>query len=133
MTNRILVLSSIAAFAFALADNLVRLPMLVATSVDTESLVADLRRKYDPEGPIPSIGPVHHRFAFFYRDPIPYVDKKDADRIPVGSLFTLTPAGADLFKPPFPYETLAVVSCDRNVKPDGPNDYVVLGRRLPAE
>jgi 4-amino-4-deoxy-L-arabinose transferase-like glycosyltransferase len=131
-SRRVVVLSFASAAVFAAADLFVRMPMLVAKAVDTESLVADFRRKYDPEAPIPSIGPVHHRFAFFYRDPIPLIDESKADEVPIGSLFTLTPDGPRLFEPPFPFEALEKLPCDRNVKANGSNDYVLLARRLPS-
>lgn len=130
--QRVLLLTTSAAVVFSLADNFVRLPMLIAKGVDTEGMVADLRRKYDAEGPIPSIGPVHHRFAYFYRDPIPLIPTSEADSVREGALFTLTPDGPHLFQPPFPYEVLEKLPCDRNFKANGTQDYVILARRLPA-
>src|SRR5262249_51714680 len=93
---------------------------------------AELREKYGNEGPIPSIGPVQHRFAYFYRDPMPLIRPAEADRVGVGTLFTLTPDGPNLFQPPFPYEVLQKLPCDRHVKSEGTQHYVILARRLPA-
>jgi 4-amino-4-deoxy-L-arabinose transferase-like glycosyltransferase len=130
--RRVLLATTAAAVMFSVADNFVRLPMLIAKGVDTERMVAELRERYDSEGAIPSIGPVHHRFAYFYRDPIPLIPTSKADMLPEGSLFTLTPDGPFLFQPPFPYEVLDKLPCDRNFKAEGTQDYVILARRLPA-
>jgi 4-amino-4-deoxy-L-arabinose transferase-like glycosyltransferase len=132
ISRRILAGSAAVAVTFSLADRFVRTPMLIAKKCDTEGMVAELRRAYDPEGVIPSIGPVHHRFAYFYRDPIPMIPTDEADTIREGSLFTLTPDGYNLFQPPFPFETLMILPCDRNVKWHGTQDFVLLARRLPA-
>ena len=118
------------AVLIATADNGIRLPMLKAKGDDTEGKVAALRKRFDGEGLIPSIGPVHHRFAYFYRDPVPLIAEDDAGRVKEGSLFTVSTNRKRLFAPPFGYEVVARIPCDSANHKDGPVDYVLVGRRL---
>jgi len=120
------------AVLFSAADNGIRVPMLKRKADDTEGQVATLRKRFDGEGLIPSIGPVHHRFAYFYRDPVPLIAEDDAGGVKEGSLFTVSTNRKRLFAPPFAYEEVARIPCDSAKNSKGPIDFVLVGRRLAA-
>ena len=108
----------------------IRLPVVRASLRDTEEAVAELERAQLIDGELSSIGPVHHRFAFFHRKPIALIPETQAASVREGALFTLSTHRRRLFEPAFPYEVLARIPCDGVIQPKGPVDFVVVGRRL---
>jgi hypothetical protein len=127
-----ILLALLVAVQLAVVDVAVRLPMLVVKSVDTDERVRTFKATLPADAAPVSVGPVHHRFAFYYREPIRLVSRPQAAReVKVGEVFFLANDGPRLPEPPFAYDRLDVVACDRNVKQGGPVDYVVIGRRRP--
>ena len=110
----------------------VRSNVLIRISEPTAKAVADLKQHLPADAQLVSIGPIHHLFAYYYGDPIPIISySTQGNALPViGGYFC---SGTD-YSPPvevnFPWEKIAVISCERRHKPR-PRMVVVVGRRLP--
>lgn len=109
------------------------LGLQAASSEDVAGAVARFKAKLPPRARLVSFGPVHHLFAYYYRDPI--------------ELRPLSPEGIQLdaespyfcigwcdtpYRPfPLPYfwEPVATISCERTRRPR-PLFVVTVGRRL---
>jgi len=103
---------------------------LARRSVDQAAMVAELKRKMPENARLVSLGLVHHLFAYHYRKPI--------EMLPVPGSGETLPPDCEYFcfhnrvttaeRLTFPFETLAVIPCDRFQKPQ-PDDYVIVCRR----
>jgi len=104
------------------------------TSQDVAGAVARLKAELEdrmaPGQRLVSFGSAHHLFAYHYRDPI---ERHDWPRAPgdvredvVYFCFVSHHQPGPL---PFEWETVAVVSCDRNRQPE-PQCKVIVGRRI---
>jgi 4-amino-4-deoxy-L-arabinose transferase-like glycosyltransferase len=110
-------------------SSLVTNAMVYSSERATQQAVAELKRSLPPGAELVSFGPVHHLFAYYYRDPIRQLPESgmaggappSVEYFCVGNDFS--PPG----RPPFPFETLAVVSCERNHRPS-PRSVVLVGR-----
>lgn len=106
---------------------------LIRTSADTEEQVAELRNELPPHQSLVSFGLVHHRFAYYFREPIGYrrwpSSRGDVD--PSLTYFCFEASPRDTPALPFAWERVAVVSCDRRRRPL-PSDAVIIGRRIEA-
>jgi 4-amino-4-deoxy-L-arabinose transferase-like glycosyltransferase len=123
---------------------------LARRSVDTAGMVARLKQELPEDAHLVSLGRVHHLFTYYYHDMIelvPVPGEKGARY-----LFPEEPEGCsaqkvpDLFSSsgmtyfcfynatlspddiPFPFETVAVISCDRFRTPNSKN-VITVGRR----
>jgi hypothetical protein len=104
---------------------------LIRTTPDTSGAVTELKHKLPAHEPLVSFGPAHSLFAYFYHDPIELRKWPTAD---VQSDFSFTyfcflQTGSQRPHLPFPWEEVAVIPCDRKLRPD-PINQMVVGRRL---
>ena len=79
-----------------------------------------------------SLGPIHHRFLYWYRDPLPIVPMPaaDGDALPEAvEFFAVTSAGGRPVVLPFDWTQIARINVDRSIR-ERPVDTVVVGRRL---
>jgi 4-amino-4-deoxy-L-arabinose transferase-like glycosyltransferase len=113
------------------------LSMMARKSEDTRTAVARVKALLPPGTKLVSFDSVHHLFAYYYRDPIEYRPLSNEGIMPGPDKSYFVVGRCDAaYKPlplPYPWETVAVVSCERNQQPH-PMHVVVVGRRLgPAE
>ena len=106
---------------------------LIRASADTGGEVAKLHNSMPPGERLVSFGHVHHRFAYYFRDPIAYRSwpSTSADVDPELEYFCFELPRTGEPSLPFAWERVAVVSCDRKRRPT-PLDAVVVGRRINA-
>ena len=110
---------------------------LMRNSEHAAEAVAQLKRQLPQHTRLVSFGPVHHLFAYYYREPIlllPWPRKRPPP--PEVTYFCLTysdfrPDRRPAVELPFPWEEVAVISCDRS-RHTQPRNVVVVGRRLPT-
>lgn len=104
---------------------------LQAKSFDFEREIEAFRKKYPP-GSICSLGIIHHRLMFYYRDPLPAVPwPTQPGQAPTSFAFFCVeeqPEYRDLDALPFAWEKVEAVRCDRYV--DYPTGGVLVGRIL---
>ncbi len=99
---------------------------------DIDGQVQQLKHQLPPDSHLVSLGPVHHAFAFFYRQPIPIVPWP-VTKLPDGvDYFCLHTYEADPPELPFEWTLLTVVSCDRFKGLPVPKDRVFIGKRVAA-
>ena len=100
-------------------------------SEDSAASVAKVKEQLPTGSQLVSLGRLDHVFTFYYRDAIPVVPwPQSANALPKGAeYFCFTPPENQTYEPPFAWEKIAVVSCDRNHLPE-PQRTVVVGRRL---
>jgi hypothetical protein len=114
---------SIAAFAGLLYAG-VTVNYMASKSEHAAEAVAALKQKLPPDVQLVSYGPVFHLFAYHYAKPIL--------QLPVPTDWT-TNDGVTYFcsmtEPPFRYEELGRISCDRN-RSAHPSNVVIVGRRI---
>jgi len=105
---------------------------LARRSVDQEGMIADLKRKMPQQTRLVSLRRVHHLFAYHYGELIEplSVPKRGQSLPPDCEYFCFHSKRLSADKVPFPFETLAVIPCDRFKKPK-PADYVTVCRRQP--
>ncbi len=104
----------------------------IASSAPTARAVARLRNRLPTGTRLVSFEPIHHLFAFHFRDPVelrPW-PKSSTEVEPVLEYFCFARAGQSAPALPFAWEQVAAISCDRNRR-SVPNDVVIVGRRLP--
>lgn len=96
----------------------------------TAEQVASLKERLPNEQRLVSFGPIHHLFAFHYRDPIALQDwpLADKDSITYGDFFCFDRNKSQSI--PFSWKEIAQISCDRD-RTENPEDVVIVGRRLP--
>lgn len=101
-------------------------------SEDLAGAVAALKRRLPPDARLVSLGIAHHAFAYYYRDFIPLAESSGTEGDSGDWDFFCYHAPADGPAPrvDFPWETVAVISCDRNRQPT-PREKTIVGRRLP--
>jgi 4-amino-4-deoxy-L-arabinose transferase-like glycosyltransferase len=107
--------------------------LLARESEDTRAAVARVKAQLPPGTRLVSFGPVHHLFAYYYEDPIELRPLSNegimlADDQP----YFVIGRCDDPYRPlplPYAWETLSVVSCERN-KREKPLHVVVVGRGL---
>lgn len=109
-------------------------PVMNATVSKAESIGPDvraIRELADQQGALVSFGPVHHKFVYWYEDPIPIIDLPTSrDDLPPGTRFF----AVDLYQGewvdlPFDWEQVAVLNMDRTVQEE-PEIRVLVGRVL---
>jgi 4-amino-4-deoxy-L-arabinose transferase-like glycosyltransferase len=123
---------SVAAFLGLTWSGVVVNHLIHASEIQSVS-VAELKHRLPPDVHLVSLGRIDHLFAYYYRDPIALLPRtREAEQaIAPGDYFC---SGDDLSPPmevSFPYEKIAVVSCDRWHAKRG-NRVVLVGRRLPT-
>ena len=120
--------------AMAMVFNSAVINALRARATDPGPEVARLRAETLPEGVrLVSFRPVHHKFVYWYADPIPHLPWPESieDVPPDVEYFAFTQRRGRDRVLPFAWETLAVLNMDRTVS-DDPENAVVVGRRLPG-
>jgi len=107
---------------------------LVNDSVDTEAAIARLKQELPKGHRLVSLGPVHHLFAYYYREPIKLVvwpsDGGELDAEGTYFCFDRFPGSNVVI--PFMWEEVATISVAR-FRSHRLQESVVIGRRLPAE
>jgi hypothetical protein len=102
--------------------------------VNLDKEVARLKEQLPPEVQLVSFRPVHHLFSFHYQTPIRLCDWPEpvdaAD--PQIAYFCFNRSRGQVVELPFPWEELAVLSCDRVIN-SNPREAVVVGRRIPPD
>ncbi len=107
------------------------LTMMARQSEDTRAAVVRVKAQLPPGTKLASFGPVHHLFAYYYEDPIE-LRPLSIPGIMIGADQPYFVVGRcdDPYRPlplPYPWETLSVVSCERN-RVEKPLHVVVVGR-----
>jgi 4-amino-4-deoxy-L-arabinose transferase-like glycosyltransferase len=97
-------------------------------SHDIEPQVARLKRQMPPDVSLVSLNSVHHLFAFYYRDAIPFVSLKQGEPIDF-TYFCFFQAYDRTPDIPFDWEIVEVIPCDRHRRTE-PIDKMVIGRRI---
>ena len=111
------------------------LGMVEANGEDAAGAVARLKAQLPAGARLASFGPVHHLFAYYYRDPIELrpLSQEGIRLAPDAPYFCI--GGCDVpyrpFQLPYRWESLATVSCERSRK-DRPLFVVVVGRQVDA-
>ena len=124
----------VAAFAGLIWNGPVINAKLAISEQATAAAVNELKRQLPPDARLVSIGPTDHLFAFYFGEPIPQrawprEANAEIDYFCYSTLFSECPPPDEL---PFPFEKLAVISCERQ-KLDQPQRVVIVGRRLDAQ
>jgi 4-amino-4-deoxy-L-arabinose transferase-like glycosyltransferase len=102
------------------------LNFLINQSLDHATAVAAVRQTI-PNHKLVSFGQVNHLFLFYFHDPINRVDWPTAREDDIDYFcFDARKPTPDL---PFAWEQVAVINCDRNLRP-GSLNYVVIGRKV---
>jgi hypothetical protein len=105
----------------------------IAHSEETARQVDELKSQLpaDARDHLVSVGRVHHLFAYYYRDPIRVLPPQDLRKSARGDweYFCFDQLGPDGPELPFPWERVAVISCERN-RVKNPQQLVIVGRRL---
>jgi 4-amino-4-deoxy-L-arabinose transferase-like glycosyltransferase len=118
------------AFYLSLTHSSVVLNFFVRKNGTTAEEVAQLK-KHIPNGQeLASFGTIHHLFAYHFQEPIalrPWPRNADDPAAQV-SYFCFEQAGNPPL--PFPWEKVALISCDRD-RTAQPEEIVIVGRRLP--
>jgi hypothetical protein len=106
--------------------------MLRRSEVRTAEAVAEVKRQLPPGVRLVSIKPNDHLFAYYYRDPMPQVALCDAAEAvdPETTYFCFSSLELSPKDLPFPFETVATVSCER-WHLSKPSRIVTVVRRLP--
>jgi len=93
--------------------------------------VRALRETLPADAELVSFGPLHHKFIYFYGEPIPLLElPATVDDVPAElEYFALSAREGDPLHLPFEWESLARISMDPKRTP---SPLVVVGRRLPA-
>ncbi|MFO0809377.1 MAG: glycosyltransferase family 39 protein [Gemmataceae bacterium] len=102
-----------------------------AKSVDAASAVANIVAQMPAHEKLVGIDGTHHLFAYHYRHPIVARSSRDVvfgDNSDI-RYFCYEALGTERKPLPFPWEELAVVSCDRN-RQTPPVNVVIVGRRI---
>ncbi len=103
---------------------------LISISEHTAERVAELRRRLPPGTRLVSLGRAHHPFVYHYGETIPWLDwPKKGDPEPGYEYFCFHSMKGRRKPLPFPWEEIAAISCDRNVRAN-PVDVMVVGHRL---
>jgi hypothetical protein len=106
---------------------------LIVRSIDTAGEAAAVKHAIPQPKSLISFGPIHHRFAFYYRDPIRLAAwpqcQEDAQEV---EYFCFSQTAGERPTLPFDWTPIAAISCDRNVKNE-PQDTVIVGRRISRE
>ena len=123
---------SVAIF-LGLTSTVVMSNVLIRTSEPTAEAVADLKRRLPADAGLVSLGPIDHLFAYYYGDPIPMLSYPSQENAipPIGGYFCSGNDASGPVEVNFPWEKVAVISCERRHKPQ-PRRVVVVGRRLPG-
>jgi hypothetical protein len=100
-------------------------------SEDAAPAVARVKDILPQQEHLVSLGPVHHLFAYHYRTPIPLRPwpQRASESLADVDYFCLTRYANEPVTLPFPWEEIAVISCDR-YRMSPPQCQVVVGRRL---
>lgn len=109
------------------------LPALARSSEDMAQQLHIVRRKLPPDARLVSFGPVHHIFAFHYREPIPMLawPQRPADVDQRVEWFCFHAKQGEPRELPFSWEPFAELSCDRIQHAD-PRETMIIGRRQPS-
>jgi 4-amino-4-deoxy-L-arabinose transferase-like glycosyltransferase len=121
---------SVAAFVGLTFTGLV-LNAMIRSGTDIAGDVQRVRELLPADEPLVSFGQVHHVFAYYFREPISVRTwpKDETLTDPGVKYFCFSQNRRQQIKVPFPWEQVAVVSCDRVYHQD-PIDKVIIGRRL---
>lgn len=119
------------ACGLALAYSFWYVNILLNRQVHAPEAIARLKEELHGERLV-SFSKVHHLFSFYYQEHIPIVPLPKAEaELPDDFTYFCFDAGVTEPSLPFPWERVAVINCDRNVRAV-PLDTVVVGRLLPA-
>ena len=104
----------------------------ICASEPNAAAVADLKQHLPSNVRLTSLGRIDHLFAYYYRDPIGLLPRThEAEQaIAPGDYFCSGDENTPPMEVSFPYEKIAVVSCDRWHANRGKR-AVLVGRRLP--
>jgi len=108
---------------------------IIQRSVDVRGAVAEVKAALPSDTKLVSFGSVFHPFAYYYGRPIPMIDWPGEGKLPdedVTYFCYHVFSGPYYDKVDFPFEKVAVVSCDR-YKSVHPKNVVVVGRRLAGQ
>jgi hypothetical protein len=129
----------VAAFAGLVWNGLVIEAKLALSETGVAQAVAELKAKLPPGAHLVSFGPTHHLFAYYYRDSIAQLPWPDPpapggpeppwEYFCYATRFSECPPLEQL---PYPYEQLAVISCERQ-RTERPERVVIVARRVAAE
>jgi hypothetical protein len=95
----------------------------------TADQVAQLKARLPQGQELVSFGPIHHLFAYHFRDPITLRDWPKSEVGAAGRVDYFCFERADARPLPFPWEKIAEISCDRDRSP-APEEVIVVGRRV---
>lgn len=117
----------------AIAVSGIALNKMIENSLNPAEEVAELRERLPSDVRLVCFGPVHHRFAYYYQEPVEVLDWPiTRDTIPESlEYFCITQYEDMILEFPFDWEPIGTVSCDRAPRPR-PN-RVIIGRRLPIQ
>lgn len=98
-------------------------------SFNPQPLVTSVKRGLPPDARLVSFGWIQHAFLFPYRDHVPQLPwPKQAGEVPRDvDYFCINVFGDASPRLPFDWEEVAVIPCDRFIKPN-PTERVILGR-----
>lgn len=104
---------------------------LIRTTPNTAGAVTELKQKLPPHEKLVSFGPAHSLFAYYFHKPIELrrwpTDESQSDFS--FSYFCFLQIGSHRPHLPFAWEEVAVIPCDRKLRPD-PVNQMIVGRRL---
>lgn len=122
------------ATGMGLVMTIVVLNVAIRHSTQPAEEMARIRAHLPSDASLVSLGPVHHRFAYYFQDPIKLVPLPTAATPldPSVEYFCVTVYEGPTPDLPFEWVPLGEVSCDRSPRLEYPN-RVIVGRRLGAD
>ncbi len=131
MTRRALMLSFTAAACFlGLSQATLMVNIRQRVSEDAGQAIASMKRRIPAGTPLVSLGPAHHLFLFYLRQPVRLLDPDEDDPAVWGNTdyFCMWIKGTDPPQLGFSWEPVATISCDRN-RSGHPTEVMIVGRR----
>jgi hypothetical protein len=116
---------------FALAYTGIAIDRFVLICRDMQEEVAAARAAVPEGARLVSLDWVHHRFTYFYPEPVPvYPWRQTSEPPPLGSYFCFDAAPAFMPDLPFSWEPVVTVAVDRFKTTVPPRSVVVIARRI---